>query len=138
LLASHFCRAGEIIDRKDSVTVIIKLDNGNQPTNSIDSIYLIFDRYDHTAAGVVKRVCYPVNNIVEIAVPKGKYFVDIFCLGNYKNRHFDRVFKAKHKKKNSLLLKLDDFGFYVPGFASIPVEKIDFANLSITRYDSFK
>lgn len=118
--------------QKDSATVIIKLGNLSQPTLTIDSVYLIFDRYDLTGAGIVKKIFYPVNNELRITVPKGKYYIDLFCLGNY-CKHFDWVIKVKPKKKNELQMDLDASTFFTPGFVTIPPEKIDFANLAVTR-----
>jgi len=120
-------------NQKDSATVVIKLGNLSYPSLTIDSVYLIFDRYDHTGAGVVKKIFYPVNNELTITVPKGKYYIDLFCLGNY-CKHFDWVIKAKAKKKNKLQPDLDASSFFMPGFASIPPEKIDFGNLAVTRF----
>jgi hypothetical protein len=122
---------------KDSATVIILLENSTTSGLSIDSVYLIFDRYDRTGAGVVKKVYYPVNNKLELAVPKGKYFIDVFCLGNC-NKHFNRILKAKRNKGIMLRLKTEESSLYTPGLASIPIEKIDFTNLSITSYTSFR
>jgi hypothetical protein len=124
--------AGLRRNQKDSATVIIKIGNISNPHLTIDSVYLIFDRYDLTGAGVIKKVFYPVNNELEITVPKGKYYIDLFCLGNY-SKHFDWVIKTKTKKKNKLQLNLDASSFFTPGLVSIPPDKIDFSNLNVTR-----
>ena len=112
--------------------MIIKLGDLSHSTPTIDSVYLIFDRYDLTGAGVVKKSFYPVKNELQITVPKGKYYIDLFCLGNY-CKHFDWVIKAKPKKKNELQMDLDTSTFFTPGFVTIPPEKIDFENLAVTR-----
>jgi hypothetical protein len=95
---------------------------------------LIFDRYDLTGAGVIKRICHPVNNAIELTVPKGKYFINVFCLGLYKDKHFDAIINANNHKRTELLLKVEPTSFFIPGFVSFPKEKIDFGNLSVTSY----
>jgi len=123
---------------KDSVTVLIKLDNRFNNNLPIDSVFLIFDRFDRTGAGVIKQIFHLENNFFEVTVPKGKYFVDLFCLGLYADKHFDIVLSAKSNKKIELQLKLNPSAFFTPGFAYIPEEKIDPANLSVTRYIAHK
>lgn len=119
---------------RDSATIIILLDNFSNQNELIDSVYLIFDRYDHTGAGIIKQVCHPVNNALEVTVPKGKYYINVFCLGIYKDKHFDVILNAKSRRKNQLLLKLDPSSFFIPGMVSMPEEKVDFGNLSVTSY----
>jgi len=122
---------------KDSTTVIIRLANSSHNKLYIDSVYLIFDRYDRRGAGVVKKIFYPIDNTVKVTVPKGKYFVNIVCLGTYANEYFDRIINAKSDKEKTLSLKLEEFALFTPGFVFIPEEKVDFSNLSITRTTSF-
>ena len=119
---------------KDSATVVIRFDNFTNNNEPIDSIYLIFDRYDLTGAGVIKQVYHPVNNKIELTVPNGKYFINIFCLGLYKDKHFDAIVYARSCKKNELLLKVEPTSFFIPGLVRFPDEKIDFGNLSITSF----
>src|SRR5258708_2967800 len=83
---------------KDSTTVVFKLDNPSHHNLNIDSVYLIFDRYDHRGAGVVMQFFYPVDNIIKVTVPKGKYYVNIVCIGTFCNEHFDRVITANSNK----------------------------------------
>ena len=127
LLASCFVsKAGpDISHGGDSATVVIQLGNQYHQSTIVDSVYLIFDRFDLSGAGVVRQIFYPVNNTVEIKVPKGKYYVDIFCLGNYNYKHFDIIVQANGKKRNKLHLRLDGPSLYTPGFVSIPAEHIN-------------
>lgn len=140
LLLSAFsctvCLAANKNSFKDSTTIIIALDIAPDQHVSVDSIYLVFDRCDHSGAGVVKQIFYPVSNKVTVTVPKGKYYVSIVCLGMYNRESFDRKINAKANKENKVLLKLSEPPLFVPGFAYIPEEKIDFSNLLVTR-DSF-
>src|SRR5882762_9776141 len=84
---------------KDSTTVVFKLDNPSHHNLNIDSVFLIFDKYDHSGAGVVMQIFYPVDNIIRVTVPKGKYYVNIVCIGTYSNKHFDRIITAKSDKE---------------------------------------
>jgi len=123
---------------KDSTTVIIQLDNCSNQPSYIDSVYLVFDRYDRSGAGVIRQIFYPIDNVIKVVVPKGKYYVNIVCLGIYNREYFDRIITAKSKKESKILLRLQASALFTPGLVSIPQEKIDFANLSITRYTSYK
>jgi hypothetical protein len=123
---------------KDSSIVLVTLDNFSNQNKEIDSVYLIFDKYERNGAGVVKQVFYPVNNRVAVAVPKGKYYVDVFCLGTFNDSHLNQVVRVRRRKQNKVCVKLKYEAFFTPGFADIPKEKFDFANLSITRPDSFR
>ncbi len=134
LLSGFLAKSAPQPELRDSATIIIQLDNFSNKNELIDSVYLIIDRYDRTGAGIVKRVCHPVNNALVVTVPKGKYFINVFCLGLYKDKHFDVILNAKSRRKNQLLLKLDPSSFFIPGMVSLPEEKVDFGNLSITSY----
>jgi hypothetical protein len=134
LMASLYAVSAPQSSMKDSATIIVRLDNFSNNNKAIDSIYLIVDRYDLTGAGVIKRVCHPVNNEIELTVPKGRYFINIICLGLYKDKHFDAIVNAKSSKRNELLLKVEPTSFFIPGLVSFPEEKIDFGNLSVTSY----
>jgi hypothetical protein len=123
---------------KDSTTVVIQLDNAMDQNTLVDSVYLIFDRYDRSGAGIVRQIFYPVNNTIKVVVPKGKYYVNIVCIGTYNREYFDKIIKAKSDKENKIFVKLEASALFTPGFVSIPEEKIDFANLSITRYTFYK
>jgi hypothetical protein len=133
-MASLFAIAAPQSLLQDSSTIIIRFDNFSNNNEPIDSIYLIVDRFDLTGAGVVKRIYHPVNNAIELTVPKGKYFINVFCLGLYKDKRFDAIVNARGRKRSELLLKVEPTSFYIPGLVSFPEEKIDFGNLSVTSY----
>ena len=63
-----------------------------------DSMLVIFDRYDHTGAGVIFQVyAADQKNGVDIsAIPAGKYYVTIQCMG----LHHDQIQKTITVKKN--------------------------------------
>jgi hypothetical protein len=138
LLSCTACLLGQNRSNKDSATVIITLDNVSNQNKEIDSIYLVFDSYDRSGAGIVKQVFHPVNNKIALLVPKGKYYVDLYCLGTFNDRRFNQVIIARRKRLNRLSVKLKYEAFFTPGFVDIPKEQIDLANLSVTRYNSYK
>ncbi len=121
------------IPKSDSGTVIITLQNASDRKSRIDSIYLIFDRYDKRGAGVIKQVFYPINNQVEVTVPKGRYYVNIYCLGIYNKAGFDRILTAKANRKHKIFLRLQASALFTPGMVEIPLEKWDPSHLAILK-----
>lgn len=99
---------------------------------------MVFDSYERNAAGLVKQVFYPVDNQIQLTLPRGKYYVDVYCLGAFTDRQFNQVVNARKKRTGRLSVKLRHESFFMPGLADIPNEQIDLANLSITRYTSFR
>lgn len=116
----------------DSVDVIIRLNNYS-PTPYSDSVLIIFDRYDHTGAGIIKKVYQPVNGLILVPqVPPGKYYIDIFCLGI--NREiFSELTFVNNRHSNVFNYSVKKTGTSLPGFAAIPVEKIDISKLQIVH-----
>jgi hypothetical protein len=114
----------------DSVEVTIRLNNYS-PTPYSDSVLVIFDRYNHTGAGIIKKVYQPVNGQISIPkVPPGKYYIDIFCLGI--NREiFSELTYVNIRHSNAFNYTVKKTGSSAPGFAAIPVEKIDISKLQI-------
>jgi hypothetical protein len=121
---------------KDSTTVVFKLDNASHHNLNIDSVFMIFDKYDRSGAGVVMQVFYPVDNTIKVTVPKGKYYVNIICIGTYAHESFDKVITATSDKEKKFYLNLQEADLFTPGLAFIPEEKVDFSNLSIMRHTS--
>ncbi|MDP4211710.1 MAG: hypothetical protein Q8926_03730 [Bacteroidota bacterium] len=126
------------LPRSDSGTVVIDLQNASDRQSRIDSIYLIFDRYDKRGAGIIKQVYYPKNNQVEITVPKGRYYVNIYCLGIYNRAGFDRTILVKPTRKLRIFLKLQASALFTPGMVEIPHEKWDPAHLAIMQSHASK
>ena len=121
----------------DSVNVLIRLHPRNPKNPRVDSVLVIFDRYDHTGAGVVKRIYHPTDNQFTIPkVPEGRYYISIYCLGFYRDVFNDLMFVNK-RHSNNLKYKLRQSEEYVPG-TFIPDVEIDFTNLAITNIKSFR
>ena len=75
---------------KDSVSLTIHLNNKANDQAQVDSVYLIFDRYDLSGAGLVKKVYHPVNNTIRVEeLPKGKYYTifSIYSAGTITPTH---------------------------------------------------
>ena len=114
----------------DSITVTILLKNKRV---SVDSVYVIFDKYDLTGAGIVKKVFYPSQNRIVIhKVPKGKYYVDVFCIG-IAHQNFTQVSTIGKRRSNTVSVPLKHYEAYIPGTAVIPPSRIDFSNLMVTH-----
>ena len=104
-MASCQCFGNEIAQAKDSGTVTITLQNASDKLSKIDSVYVIFDRYDLRGAGIIKKVFYPDReNQIRVNLPKGKYFITIYCLGIYNKESFDRITSAKSNKNRNICL----------------------------------
>jgi len=115
---------------RDSLSVTILLKNKNI---TVDSVFIIFDRYDLTGAGVVKQVFYPSDNKIVIEkVPKGKYYVDVFCIG-VDHQNVTLVSTIGQRRSNKVFIPLKSFETYIPGTAIIPPSTIDFTNLVVTQ-----
>ncbi|WP_205512544.1 hypothetical protein [Longitalea arenae] len=121
----------------DSVNVLIRLHPRNPSSPRVDSVLVIFDRFDHTGAGIVRNIYYPTNNQFTIPrVPEGKYYITIYCLGFYTDKFNDLMFISK-RHSNQLRYKLKGTDEYVPG-TYLPDMEIDFTNLAITNIKSFR
>ena len=121
----------------DSVNVVIRLHTRHQQNPRVDSVLVIFDRFDHTGAGVIKNIFHPVNNQITIPqVPEGRYYISIFCLGLH-HEYFNDLAWINRRHSNNLQYNIGMAEEYVPG-SFIPVIEIDFSNLAITNLKSFK
>ena len=105
LLYTMWLIPGQVSAQKsspDSLSVTIFLKNRNV---IVDSVFIIFDRFDLTGAGVVKKVYYPSDNKIVIdKVPKGKYYVDVHCIGvDYQND--TKVSTFGRRRSNKLRLQ---------------------------------
>ena len=121
----------------DSVNVLIRLHPRDTQNPVVDSVLVIFDRFDRTGAGIVKHIYHPTNNqFTIINVPEGKYYISIYCLGFYHDTFNDLLFVSK-RHSNNLRYKLRRNDEYNPG-TYLPDMEIDFTNLAITNIKSFR
>jgi hypothetical protein len=118
---------------RDSVSITIHLNNSANEKAQIDSVFIVFDRFDLSGAGLIKKIYRPENNTIVLdKLPKGKYYLEVFCLGNYKG-HFEKTMMVHPKASGSVSFKLEKQDFFETGLAFIPPEKLDFSKLPITR-----
>jgi hypothetical protein len=121
----------------DSVNVLIRLHPRGDKNPLVDSVLVIFDRFDRTGAGIIKRIYHPTDNQFTIFnVPEGKYYINIYCLGFYRDTFNDLMFVSK-RHSNDLRYKLKRSDEYRAG-TYLPDMEVDFTNLAITNIKSFR
>jgi hypothetical protein len=132
IMASGHCYGYDGLPIKDSGTVTISLQNASDKLSKIDSVYIILDRFDLRGAGVVKQIFYPDGeNRIKISLPKGKYYLNIYCLGIYNKVAFDRVISAKANKNRKVFLRLQQSALFQLGLARMPDDHFDPSHLAI-------
>lgn len=102
-----------------------------------DSVLIIFDRFDHTGAGVVYEI-YTTDaehGITIPAVPAGKYFVTIQCKGLHNDRT-EMVVNIKSKKSEQVKVKLEDAEIFSKDNVRIPTYSPAFADMTILKTTS--
>jgi hypothetical protein len=99
-----------------------------------DSVLIIFDRYNHTGAGIIYKV-YSADKdhcITIPSVPAGKYYVTIQCLGLHRDR-LEKLVRIKSKKKEKITIDLKDSEEFSKEKVVIPVYHPNFANLAVLK-----
>ena len=135
LMASCQCYGSDSLATKDSSIVTITLQNASDKLSKIDSVFLIFDRYDLRGAGVIKKVFYPdIDNQIQVSLPSGKYYINIYCLGIYNKEGFDRIVSAKPNKNHKIFLRLQASALFKQGRAQMPADHFDPSHLAILNY----
>jgi hypothetical protein len=99
-----------------------------------DSVLVIFDRYDHTGAGVIYQM-YAADSLqgIDITnVPAGKYYVTIQCVGVHHDR-MEKVITVKSRKNEKVRIKLDDTEVFSKDGVVIPAFRPDFADMAVLK-----
>ena len=99
-----------------------------------DSVLVIFDRFDHTGAGVIYQL-YAADSQQGIdisAVPAGKYYVTIKFLGMHRDQ-IEKVISIKSKKSEKVRIELGDAQAFSKDKVVIPAFRPDFSDLATTR-----
>lgn len=136
MLLTAFTATAQRKRTPDSVNVVIRLHTCHPKNPRVDSVLVIFDRFDHTGAGVIRKIFHPTDNQITIPrVPEGRYYISVFCLGLHREYFNDLMFINK-RHSNNLQYNLDWSEEYIPG-AYVPDFNIDFTNLAITNIKSF-
>ena len=121
--------------RSDSTQVVIYLENTLNKNAPVDSVLIIFDRYNLTGAGTVRKVYYPVNNTLIIPdVPEGKFFITVICLGIY-HQQFSAISYVydQRKNKNHFRFHLKPAEAFNPVTVKIPAQKVNPLQFAIFR-----
>jgi len=119
-----------IEQRKGYVT--FKLDNSLNGNKPVEAAYIILDKYNRTGAGYVSQKFEVKDNQILISdLPEGKYYVDIFTKGFYK-QYFTKVIHVS-KKGSSYTFKLEEVRAFIPRKTVMPAESNNFAKTSVVR-----
>ena len=99
-----------------------------------DSVLIIFDRFNHTGAGVIYKVFAADNNgnITIEGVPAGKYYVTIRGLGLHRDRT-ETIITVKAQKNHQQSINLEDVEEFTKDAVIIPSSRTDLASLSIVN-----
>lgn len=97
-----------------------------------DSVLVIFDRFDHTGAGVIYQVyaADQQNGIDISAVPAGKYYVTIQCMGLHHDR-LEKTITIKKQKNEKVNIALETSEIFSKDNVVIPVTHTKLTDLSI-------
>jgi hypothetical protein len=99
-----------------------------------DSVLIIFDRYNHTGAGVIYQVfAADKDHCITIpAVPAGKYYVTIQCLGMHKDR-VEKLVTIKAKKNEKVRISLEEVEAYSKDKVVIPAYSPNFTEMAVLK-----
>jgi hypothetical protein len=99
-----------------------------------DSVLIIFDRFDRTGAGVIFQVfaADSANSITIPAVPAGKYYVTIQCLGLHHDR-LEKLVSIKAKKNEKVRIDLQASEAFSRDNVVIPAYRPKFSDMSILK-----
>ena len=121
----------------DSVDVTINFRKRFTKNAPVDSVYIFFDRYNHTGAGIIRQVYYPKDNkVIVLDVPPGKYYIGMLCLGTHL-QYFSEVTFVNNRRSNKLRFKLNRSETYVPG-NYVSIMKFELDRLAVTDPKSFR
>lgn len=99
-----------------------------------DSVLVIFDRFDHTGAGVIYQL-YAADSAqgIDISqVPAGKYYVTIQFVGLHRDQ-IEKVITIKSKKSEKVRIELNDTEVFSKDKVVIPAYRPNFSDLAVTR-----
>jgi hypothetical protein len=99
-----------------------------------DSVLVIFDRYDHTGAGVVYQMfaADADQGITIPSVPAGKYYVTVECRGVHRER-MEMTVTVKSQKNEKVRIKLNDAEVFSKDNVKIPAYRPSFTDMSILK-----
>ena len=98
-----------------------------------DSVLIIFDKYNHTGAGVIYQLfATDSTHGITIPVPAGKYYVTIQCKGMHRDR-VEKLVTVKAKKHAKVHVKLEAAEVFSKETVVIPVYRPSFADMAILK-----
>lgn len=99
-----------------------------------DSALVIFDRFDHTGAGVVYQMfaADSTNGISIENVPAGKYYVTVQFRGVHRDR-MEMLVTVKAQKNGKVHIKLDDAEVFSKDKVKIPTYNPSFSDMAILK-----
>jgi hypothetical protein len=100
--------------------------------DNTDSVLVIFDKFDHTGAGIIFQVFAADNeSAINISgIPAGKYYVTIQCMGLHHDR-FEKTITIKKQKNEKVHIELEASEAFSKDNVKIPVYHTSLSNLSI-------
>ena len=99
-----------------------------------DSILIIFDRYDHTGAGIVHEV-FAADSDQSITVPgiaPGKYYVTVQCVGLHRD-HLEKIVTIRSQRSETVRIQLTPSEAFSKNTVVIPAFHPDFSNLTFVK-----
>ena len=100
-----------------------------------DSILIIFDRYDHTGAGVVRQV-FAADSDGSITVPDiapGKYYVTVQCFGLHHD-HLEKIVTIRSQRSETVRVTLTPSEAFSKNGVVIPAFHPDPRDLAVVRF----
>jgi len=115
-------------------TVQFHFNNTVANDEQTDSVLIIFDRYNRTGAGVIYKVfaADKDHSVTIPAVPEGKYYVTIQCLGLHRDR-VEKVVSIKSKKHENVRINLRQIEIFSKDKVVIPAYRPSFDDMAVLK-----
>jgi hypothetical protein len=100
-----------------------------------DSMLIIFDRYDHTGAGIIRQV-FAANSDESLtidAIPPGRYYVTIRCVGLHRDQ-VEKVMTIRPNRSETIKIKLTPSEAFSKNGVVIPAFHPDPSRLSVVSF----
>ncbi len=100
-----------------------------------DSMLIIFDRYDHTGAGIIREMFAAGSDasLTIDAIPPGKYYVTIQCIGLHRDQ-VEKVMTIRPNRSETVTIKLAPSEPFCKNDVVIPAFHPDPSNLSVVSF----
>jgi hypothetical protein len=124
----------------DSVRVTLRFNNNVNNNLPLDSVYVILDRWDLSGAGMIKKMYQPKDNVIVLdKVPRGKYYIDVFCLGIYQQTFSEVSWVYNNRKnRNTFNFRMKESEVYSDSTVRIPPQRIDWMKLTVLNNRTYK